>query len=462
MTTRRLSHVLIAALLALGASAGCRQVLDLHNRTEAAPDGGDAVLATPVAGRCGGLYPTADCAKCMGGTECCAAATECSADTDCAPTADCFFACADDDSSCRGRCTYLYRWSQLFTTLVACRARSCSRECGLRCGGISYTATRCEQCIEASCCTAAQECAANPSCLDQDTCNSNDCMSGLAECTYACAQAHPDGGTVFDHWDHCVRTTCAGACRGGDSWECLDSRTYWPTPAGSQEIEFSVGLVDLGTEQPYVGTIVKACSAGDIGCGSPLRSSKTDDQGRALTDDRGRVTVRVLPGTIGFNGYLELSGGTLGGADAGAAIYPALWYIVPPYVSGGWKGNLQFLSAEGLPYMASYMHIDLDPTKGHIAVDTLDCDYKPAPGVSLVIEGDPGNAAHSFYFQGTLPDVNAAQTDGLTAIGGFVNVTPGLITLKATRVDGARPIGSMKLQIRPGTITAATFPPILQ
>jgi hypothetical protein len=276
-------------------------------------------------------------------------------------------------------------------------------------------------------------------------------MLGMETCAQQCANAFPDGVTAFGEWTSCVQNTCAPACRGGNSWECLHTLVYWPWPTSLGDIEISFGLVDFGAEQPFVGTTVKSCNEGDYGCTDPI-----DTQ---VTDALGRVTLIAKAGNIGFTGFLEVDGGNLGGT--GSPIYPALWYVNPPYVTGGWKGNLQFLASDSLPQLAGYMGVTLDPSLGHLAVDVLDCDYKPAPGVSLTIESGGGNAYTGFYYRGQLPDTAATQTDSLTAIGGFVNLSPGQLVLTATRVEDATPIGTITVQIRSGTMTASTFPPIL-
>jgi hypothetical protein len=217
-------------------------------------------------------------------------------------------------------------------------------------------------------------------------------------------------------------------------------------------------VVDLNSEQPFVGTTVRSCRAGDYTCGSPVETKTTDDQGM--------VKLMVKAADIGFAGFLELGtgdcdggpcGGTLGGN--GSAIYPSLWYIVPPYVVGGWKGNLQFLAADVFPGLADYMHVTLDDTKGHLAVDVLDCNFKPAPGVQLSIQG-AGGSSTQFYFQGLSPDTTAIETDAQTAIAGFVNLEPGPVNLKATLKADGRELGTMQLHIRAGTMTATTFPPL--
>jgi hypothetical protein len=465
MTTRSRQSILLLGLVTLACIAACRQVLDLHNRTEgeSAVDGGDAAAAVAVgAPKCGMLrFPSPGCATCMDGS-CCELANACALDSNCAPAADCFFGCGDNDSSCRGKCSYIYRWSPTFTDLVACRAAKCgaTEACGLTCGGVSYTATGCEACIHDNCCTIAQACASSAPCLNLDSCNANNCMSGMQQCTDDCANTYPDGGAPFGDWNTCVKYTCAEKCRGGDSWECLDKRVYWPVPAApNADIEFSFGVVDLYTEQPFVGTTVRSCKAGDYTCASPVETT--------TTDDRGTVKLKVRAGDMGFAGFLELGtgdcdggpcGGTLSGN--GSAIYPSLWYIVPPYVVGGWKGNLQFLPADMFPGIAAYMQVDLDPTKGHLAVDVLDCNFKPAPGVQLSIPNDGGGGATAFYFQGAMPDKFGRETDAQTAIAGFVNLEPGPINLKATLKADGRELGTMQVQIRAGTMTATTFPPL--
>src|SRR4051794_37005232 len=124
MTTMGRSFGVTVVLAFLVASAGCKQILALHERAEALdggeasgsggtsgamPEGGghDANPTGPVAGMCGALvHTTQACADCMD-TSCCEEANGCHDDTSCGLAFGCIGNCGDD-GACRARCTQFY------------------------------------------------------------------------------------------------------------------------------------------------------------------------------------------------------------------------------------------------------------------------------------------------------------------------------------------------------------------
>jgi len=448
----------IAFLLVL---SSCKQILGLHDRGEIVETsdagetdaGADTYVPMPAVGKCGqAVHPSQACADCMD-QNCCTQTSACQDDAACKLEFDCLFQCGDD-GACRQRCTQFYNRAEPLIEVTACRARSCSAECGLSCGGLGYAVPGCDQCVHTNCCDVAKACAGNEDCQRLDLCRTN-CLPGSMTCPPACDDQFTAGKGAYAPWFNCVQNTCAAACALGNGWQCLDAPIPWPKPTSLNNITFSATIVDLLSENPYVGANVKACKQLDLQCDAPI------DQ--AVTDSTGLVTLTVPAGSVGFNGYLEITGGDDGtGQGAGSAIFPALYYPEPPIVAPGWRGRFQFVSAGDLPVLAVFTTVDIDPTRGHLAVNAEDCNFSGAGGISLTADAI---AAHpddmkikTFYFINGVPNIHATETDPLTAIAGFVNLPPGSTLISGT-APGGKKMGTITYNIRPGWFTTSSFPP---
>jgi hypothetical protein len=439
------------------ASSGCRQVLGVHHRelaatesvADAEPDdgGAEAAPAEPTIGKCGSmLYLSEPCATCMD-ESCCGVAQTCHDDPQCSAAAQCYLACDAGDSDCRGRCQAFYAEPDLLLELVACRSRNCGEQCDEPCGDLNNGVSTCDTCIADSCCSAARTCASDADCLRLQVCRNN-CLSGSTTCPNDCQTRFSGAAPKYAAWTQCTQSTCANACKVGTSWSCIEQPTPWPKPSKFDDISFSITAVDLLTEKPFSKVEVRACARLDVQCLQPL-----DTQ---IADDNGTVTLKVHVGTVGFDGYLEFTKGSLGGT--GSAIYPALWFPVPPYIQGGNKGKSQFVSADDFPALELITGVTDDPTRGHIALNARDCNFTPAGGVAF--SSDKADAdSRTFYFINGNPDTSAKATDSQAAIGGIVNLKPGLVLVTGTLVAQQKKIGDLTFIVRPATMTTAFFLP---
>jgi hypothetical protein len=241
--------------------------------------------------------------------------------------------------------------------------------------------------------------------------------------------------------------SCTASCQGG-GWQCLDNPFPWPAPQTIEKVTFSVTIVDLLSGNPYAGVMVKACDKTDLPCTSPYDHSTTDASGL--------VSLTVPVGTVGFDGYLDMTGGDNG---SGSTIFPALWYPIPYVISGGWRGRSQFVSTNDFPLLAAATGAAIDPTRGHFAADADNCNFLAPSGVSFTADTADG-ATKTFYYVGGVPSTSATQTEGPTAIGGFVNLPARLVLIKGFASGaGGREIAERTFAIRAGSFTVSTFPP---
>jgi hypothetical protein len=220
------------------------------------------------------------------------------------------------------------------------------------------------------------------------------------------------------------------------------------------KVTFSITFVDFSSERPFVGAAIKACDKLDFACTAPLAQS--------TTDGTGTVAVSVPAGLVGFDGYLDISGGKVDGT--GSVSFPALWYPVPYVISDGWRGRSQILSADEFPQLAIASGTVIDPARGHIAVNAADCAFTPAAGVSYSADA-VDRKTQSFYLIGGVPVSSATATDQ-SGIGGFINLPTALparlVVVRATsQAAGGKSMGSLTFVVRPGTVTTTNlYPPV--
>jgi hypothetical protein len=437
----------VVAFASLASVLGCKQILGLHERTaiEPADAGSDAAGPTPVVGECGGLrHASASCAACMD-RSCCGEATACRNDVACDPSFDCLTGCGSD-SACRGQCALFYTQPDALVRITSCRETNCAQECGLSCGGFGNRVPGCDSCVRATCCALGAACAKNEQCVKLDICRTS-CVAGSMTCPPQCDRDYPGGVADYAPWSDCTQKDCAASCQAGRVWECLDSAIRWPRPKGNvTEVTFSLNVVDILSEKPFAAAKVKACGKLDQHCDNPLDED--------TTDAAGMVSLTVPVSNVGFDGYVDISGGDSGG---GTPIYPSLWYPVPYIVSSGSRGNVQFVSQSSFDLLAGITGVTADPARGHFAANAQDCTFSTADGVSFT--ADMADIySRTYYFVNGIPNTSATSTDPQSGIGGFVNLPARLTLVTATTSDGKKITGPNYF-IRAGTMTVTSLPP---
>jgi len=449
--------------LAVLATAGCEQILSLHERSEAT-DGGVSDLAVaaggeqadaraPGTGHCGPLlYTSMSCAACMD-KSCCSEAKACANDPACHEASECLASCAETDATCRARCAEFYTLPETLMALRSCRLGPCAAACSSSCGEFASPIPGCQTCQEATCCAQSTSCATNTSCADLDLCVSN-CF-GTASCPNDCQTQYAQGVKNYTASLACTNQ-CASQCAAGQAWSCLDTPVAWPKPNAVGNVAFAVTFVTFTSEAPFVGAMVKACGKFDIPCLSPIDA--------AQTDATGRVTVHVPAGLLGFDGYLDITGGSVSGT--GAAVFPTIWYPIPYVIADGWRGRTQILSSDEFLELSAATATTPDPARGNIAMNAADCAFTPAAGVRFAVDSSD-SATVSYYLVGGLPTTTATATDS-SGVAAFVNLpttaTGRLTLVSASATSGpaqGKTLGSLSFIVRPGTLTTSgLFPPV--
>ncbi len=201
--------------------------------------------------------------------------------------------------------------------------------------------------------------------------------------------------------------------------------------------------VSFVAQDPLPDVTVKACRALDQSCADPLDTATTDASGHML------LTVPV--GFRGFDGYLDLSGGT---------VFPALhYYVTPPVIEDALFPEQASPERAEAGILADVISVTLDPKKGQLIVVVYDCLGAPAPGVRVdVASADDGSTPFYLAANG-FPDSALVETSATTSIGGALNLPPHVTTLTTTVVASGARHASMTVIVRPDTLTLVELSP---
>jgi hypothetical protein len=259
----------------------------------------------------------------------------------------------------------------------------------------------------------------------------------------------------------------------GEDYRCLG--TKWLEESDSDTIEIIARIIEIETSAspnpaPVPGLTVTACrSRLDFSCSRP---------NQVVSDDDGLVRLEV---DKGFNGYLRIEGPDADGIER----VGYLWYFSQPLVNTyvfpilamtpQFRQDVIYGSLLG-------SNIQWDPERGEIAINVADCstpdpptqqvdgeDVMNAPGVNapgvhfeITDEEATDDRTRAFYFSEGTPiwprGVGAQLTDA-SGLGGFLDVLPGPIPIRALPeiLDG--PSGSDTLLVRANFLTTVRLLP---
>jgi hypothetical protein len=228
---------------------------------------------------------------------------------------------------------------------------------------------------------------------------------------------------------------------------------------------------------PVTGLHARLCDKLDVGCNNPR---VTD-----IRDRDGMIEVDVPTGSRGFDGYLEVSTAVapcfdtrvFGSAAEGflcqlapacdpaapspacdVPVYsPVLWFFNPPVVADIPDPiPLELYPFAALPLVLDAAGGEIVPGTGSVFMTVVDCDGKPAAGVSLEI-AEYENQASSLYFDSGVLSNTATTTDS-SGVGGFILIPPGFVEVTARNGVGD-PLGKIGVQANPLFVTLTVLAP---
>ena len=192
-----------------------------------------------------------------------------------------------------------------------------------------------------------------------------------------------------------------------------------------------------------VGLTVKVCDKADTPCAAPLCTGTTDAMGA--------VKLSVATGASGFDGYLDVSGGS---------IVPSLIYYLPPIRTDIAAGSLDvpLVTTDSLGLITGLAGgTTLDPARGQLLAIAYDCAAANAIGVKVAASTADAKTTQA-YLDGSALSTMATKTD---KSGGSVlfNLSAGPASVTVTIPGQGKLTAKSRVNIRAGAFTYATMPP---
>jgi hypothetical protein len=226
------------------------------------------------------------------------------------------------------------------------------------------------------------------------------------------------------------------------------------------------------------GLMARVCDKRDVGCNNPRSTG--------ITDMNGELRFQVPTAGGGFDGYLLVTSQVASCTDAqafGAAagktlcdlaspmcditapdtrcylpVYaPAMLFFNPPIVADiDTPLPLQLFPTSGLPAVIGAAGIQVDPMAGNLFIQALDCDGKPASGVTYQMAQYESQVSPLYVDNGIVSE-SVTHTDS-TGVGGFVRVPPGFVSVTGYNSDSVA-VGEIGVQAAPSVLTYSALLP---
>ncbi len=335
----------------------------------------------------------------------------------------------------------------------------------MSCGSVGIAAgpdaaAGCVDCLTSSgSCTAERACTSSAECIQAGLCWAS-CF-GSPDCTAACAPPSEAGAALYYAAGYAF-SSCGTACAVQVNWNCVGHvKAPAPTSSGSALAVYTGNLISY---DGVSGVDVEACYAGDPACSAPYAHGVTEPSpppaGIPLGTTTYASTVLQVPASLGGHGleagnYLQLTS-----PDVAPVLFfwgfsvsrPGENFIIGLAPQAQWQ---QWLGQA----------VTWDPSRGLVIFSVSDCTPPASAAIGVRVDLDSSDAAvREFYVQGGItPSFSARETDGTGGIarlgGGFVNVSPGTVTLTATPVALGRVASRATVLVRAGTVTLANLLP---
>ncbi len=316
---------------------------------------------------------------------------------------------------------------------------------GATCGGVpilgaqgANSTAECKACMDASCCNAAEACAASPDCIGFRICFAT-CPDD--PCKDACDDQFPNGMDESDAVAECRNTNCWSEC---NNYSCIGNVTYPEPTVDTYDVAFV--LTDLMSGAGIDGALVAVCAFDDVDCENPL------DEGLSMAD--GSLTITVPSAPTGLGAYIQIV----------AEGYPDVlgYYPVPPgsttYTSGD-PTYLSMVSTQTLGLLSDMVGITPDPARGHVIFRFWDCVGFSAGGI--VASVDTADASTKVvYLAGGMPSETLTSTDD-PGDGAIMNIPVGKAVVSGNVEADKAMLGKLNVIIRPGAVTAINVVPSL-
>lgn len=275
-----------------------------------------------------------------------------------------------------------------------------------------------------------------------------------------------------------IPDTSALALAPSGPWRCLAEPLQPAMPREpTATVRFQACDFISNCTLPVRGLRARVCDKLDVGCLTPRQID--------IRDMNGHVEFAVPTGARGFDGYLEVSTtvarcydtNTFGDAARGllcqlapecdleapsaacdVPVYsPVLWFFNPPVTADvEIPIPLQLYPSAALPLVVDAAGGSLSPGTGSVFATVIDCDGRPASGITLQI-AEYEDAASALYFDSGVLSNTATQTDAM-GVGGFIRIPPGFVEITAVTQDGV-PVAKVGAQAHAEFVTYTVLAP---
>jgi hypothetical protein len=226
----------------------------------------------------------------------------------------------------------------------------------------------------------------------------------------------------------CVMNVCQAKPTPNPKWGCIGD--VQPLPSGGMT-PVTVQLVDLLSMAPLSnGLTISLCAKLDPQCASALMQT--------VPDTAGSVSVTV---PSDFDGYLDI-------VDSTGTYLPSLIFL--DLVAVAQNSTILLVTANEEKALVGTADITLVPNTGLLLVPVVDCTSARTAGVSVSVS--PATGSTLFYVIANTPSTSATETDS-AGNAGFVNVTPGDVTITGTLDPGGQEMGTVTTIVRAGALT---------
>jgi len=287
----------------------------------------------------------------------------------------------------------------------------------------------CIAAVEASCCSQAEACAADPDCLARVECYAK-CGNDFAVCASQCDVTNP-ANDLAKAW-----STCEGLFHP----ECADLSCVGQPPPKPPETtqRMPIHLGHFGSPAPMDGVRLRVCALDDDSCDKPLFEATTDENGDAVLD--------LPPGRAGVDTYLEATG---------AATTPSLLF---PHWIPGLESLSWFLYDAVVGAARGAIGVPDNPERGLVAVQIKSCGYAQMAGMKFASSAADQDTVLR-YASNNFPSQTATMSDGIGIAGNLGNHPAGRTTITATDAATGTPYGSRDIMVRAGYMTLVTVWP---
>ena len=230
----------------------------------------------------------------------------------------------------------------------------------------------------------------------------------------------------------CMDSICVEEPR----WSCVGDEP--PEAAGPGPFAVTMLLRNVIDSTPLAGVEVRLCRKLDITCEQSVVPE-------VMSDENGLVTFSVQSG---FEGYAYL---------VRSDLTPGLYFFSGPVSRDLPEIQVSMGSPQVNALLALQVGASQAPERGLMLLDSRDCTGAPASEISFTPTEINAEAVR-FYAEQNLPSGSATHTDS-SGYGGFLNVSPGTITIVATLANTGRTVGEVTVLVREGSMTYGSIQP---